>query len=437
MTLDELVERISSQLPDPADELQVVALLESQGVTDQIAATRYGRADVFALGREVFERLPRTSVDPEDDTPRATWLQALRGPLYLAPTTAFPAVADVLGSPAAVRAMVVATAVSWVWGAGTSAVAHQLLGVDAAATAARALRLLGAAGVAIAGVTAAALLGWPSALFVLALAGLQLSIGVLLFHRREIVLAAAVVPAAAGGLLYLVTDATKVVLALGGATVLLVIAGAWHAGRDARDSGVVSRPRAKTVLAAAIPGVVYAALCGAFVLHTDSRYMLSAPDLAVAALPLVLGMGVVEWRAHRFFEHAADELRRCALPRDFRDSVRRMLLQEFGTCLVALGTAALVLLVGLWWADVLTSPGALLIDGHVLLGGAFFLGFVLVRTGGAVLAPLIVSGVLFGNVVMVGLGTDPVPVFLLATTALSLLSLVALRGSVGQVRHYR
>jgi hypothetical protein len=291
--------------------------------------------------------------------------------------------------------------------------------------------------VVVAGATAAVLLGWSSALFVLALAGLQLAIGVLLFHRKEIVLAAAVVPAGLGGLLYLVADATEIVLALGGATVLLAIAGAWHAGRDERDSGVVRRPRANTVLAAAVPGAVYAALCAAFLLHTDSRYVLSATDLAVAAAPLVLGMGVVEWRAHRFFELAADELRRCALPRDFRDAVRRMLLRELGTCLVALGTAALVLLVALWGADVLTSPGALLIDGHVLLGGAFFLGFVLVRTGGAVLAPLIVSGVLLGGVMAVGLGIDPVPVFLLGTTALSLLLLVALRGSVGQVRHYR
>jgi hypothetical protein len=86
---------------------------------------------------------------------------------------------------------------------------------------------------------------------------------------------------------------------------------------------------------------------------------------------------------------------------------------------------------------VLTSPGALLIDAHVLLGGAFFLGFVLVRTGGAVLAPLVVSGVLLGNVVADRLLADPVPVFVIGCTALPVFLLVALRWSVGQVRHYR
>ncbi len=437
MILDELVGRVAELLPDPVDELQVAALLESQGVTDQIAVERYGRTDVFALGREVFERLPRTSVAAAPVPPAGSWLHAVRGPLYLVPTTAFPAVAAVLGGPAAVRAMVVATAVTWVWGSGTSAVAHQLLGLGAAGAASRSLRLLGAAGVAVAVTVAGVLLGWGAAVFVLALAGLQLSIGVLLFHGRESVLAAAVAPAGAGGLLHLLSGAVEVVLALGGATALLAVGGAWYAGREARDRAGVRLPRRRALLTAALPSGVYAALCATFLLHMDSRYVLSAVDLAVAAAPLVLGMGVVEWRAHRLFDVGAAELRRCALPREFDAAMWRVLLRELGVCLVALGAAALVLLVALRWAGVLTSSGALLIDGHVLLGGAFFLGFVLVRTGGAVLAPLIVSGVLLGNVVAALLVADPVPVFVLGCTALPVFLLVALRWSVGQVRHYR
>jgi hypothetical protein len=435
--LDELVERVAALLPDPVDELQVAALLESQGVTDQIAVDRYARSDVFALAREVFERLPRASVAPEGEKRDSTWLHAVRGPLYLMPTTVFPAVAAVLGGPAAVRAMVVATATTWVWGAGTSVVAHQLLGRGAAASAARSLRLLAVPGVVIAAAVAGVVLGWRSALFVLALACLQLAIGVLLFHRKEILLTGAVLPAAAGGVLHLVSGAIVIALVLGGVTVLLAAGGAWHSGRDARDSSGVRLPPLGTLLGTALPSSVYAALCAALLLYTDSRYVLSALDLAVAAAPLVLGMGVVEWRAHRFFDTAADELRRCALPQDFRAVMWRALLRELGICLVALGSAALVLLVVLRWSGVLTTPGALLIDGHVLLGGAFFLGFVLVRTGGAVLAPLIVSGVLAGSVTATGLAADPAGVFLIGCTALSIFMLVALRGSVGQVAHYR
>jgi hypothetical protein len=435
--LDELVERVASLLPDPVDELQVAALLESQGITDQVAVDRYGRADVFALGQEVFERLPRGSVAVEDDTPGTTWLHAVRGPLYLVPTTVFPAVAAVLGGPAAVRAMVVATAVSWVWGSGASAVAHRLLAGGAAATAARSLRWLGAAGTVVAATTAAAVLGWRSALFVLALAGLQFAIGVLLFHREEVLLAVAVLPAGAGGVLHLVSEAVGIALVLGGVTVLLAVGGAWRAGRAARDSGGVRPPRSLTLLGTALPSSLYAALCAILLLYTDSRYVLSALDLAVAAAPLVLGMGVVEWRAHRFFELATQELRRCALPAGFHQAIWRGLLRELGFCLTALGAAALVLLVALRVSGVLTSPGALLIDGHVLLGGAFFLGFVLVRTSGPLPAPLIVSAALLGDVTAVALGADPVPAFLITCTALSIFLLVALRGSVGQVRHYR
>ncbi len=436
MILDDLVARVAAQLPDPADELQVAALLESEGVTDQVAVDSYGRGDVFALGQEVFERLPRGSVAPEREIRRTSWPHALRGLLYLAPTTAFPAVVDVLGGPVAVRAMVIATAVSWVWGSGVSAMAHHLLARGAGATAARLVRLFGVAGVAIAG-AAASMTGWQSALFVPALACLQLSIGVLLFHRKEGVLVTAVVPATAGGVIYLAWEATGIVLALGGATVLLAAVGAWRAGRDARDTGGVRMPSALTLVAAALPSAVYAALCATLLLHTDSRYVLGALDLAVAAAPLVLGMGVVEWRAQRFFELASDELRRCEMPAEFRKAVWHVLVRELGVCLVALGSAALVLLVVLRVADVLTLPGALLIDGHVLLGGAFFLGFVLVRTTSAVTAPSLVSGVLLSSVVATESGADPVPVFLVSTAALSLLLLVALRGSVGQVRHYR
>lgn len=437
MILDDLVERVAGLLPDPVDELQVAALLESQGITDQVAADRYGRADVFALGQEVFERLPRKSVAVEDDTRGTTWLHAVRGPLYLVPTTVFPAVTAVLGGPAAVRAMVVATAVSWVWGSGASAVAHRLLGTGLAAGAARSLRLLGAAGTTVATTTAVAVLDWRSAVFVLALSGLQFAIGVLLFHREEVLLAAAVLPAGAGGVLYLVSETVGITLLLGGVTVLLAVGGAWRAGRAARDSGGVRRPPARTLLGTALPSSVYAALCAIFLLYTDSRYVLSALDLAVAAAPLVLGMGVVEWRAHRFFEQAARELRRCVLPHDFHRAIWRELVRELGVCLLVLGAAALTLLVALRLTGLLTSPGALLIDAHVLLGGAFFLGFVLVRTSGPLLAPLIVLTVLLADVAAVASGADPVPAFLLSCTAFSIFLLVALRGSVGQVRHYR
>jgi hypothetical protein len=255
-------------------------------------------------------------------------------------------------------------------------------------------------------------------------------------HGKEIVLVIAVVPASAGGVIHLVWETTGTALALGGATVLLAAAGAWRAGRDARDADGVRLPRPGTLLAAALPSAVYAALCATLLLYTDSRYVLSALDLAVAAAPLVLGMGVVEWRAQRFFELASDELRRRAVPAEFRKALWHLLLRELGGCLVALGSAAVVLLVVLRAADVLTLPGALLVDGHVLLGGAFFLGFVLVRTGGAVTAPLVLAVVLLGDVVA-GLAADPAPVFLVSTAALSLFLLVALRGSVGQVRHYR
>jgi len=38
----------------PIDALEVTALLESSGITDELAARRYGTSDVFALAEEVL-----------------------------------------------------------------------------------------------------------------------------------------------------------------------------------------------------------------------------------------------------------------------------------------------------------------------------------------------------------------------------------------------
>jgi hypothetical protein len=40
----------------PIDALEVTALLESLGITDEVAARRYGARDVFLLAEEVHGR---------------------------------------------------------------------------------------------------------------------------------------------------------------------------------------------------------------------------------------------------------------------------------------------------------------------------------------------------------------------------------------------
>ncbi|GAA3854551.1 hypothetical protein GCM10022243_20070 [Saccharothrix violaceirubra] len=451
MTIADLVDRVSPILPDPVDELQVAAVLESQGVTDQAAADDYGEADVFALARRVFPLLPGREDDPPaPPADRRTRIDLLHGPLYLLPTLAYPAAFEVLGSAVAVRALVFATAFGWVWGAGASFVAYQLVGLDARGSATRTFLHLGWLGLGVGTLLSLPLLlfggGLGVPLFVLAQLAVQQIVGVLLFHRRERVLAYAMLPAGIGGLGYLALSDERFawpVLALGCVSVVLGMESARRSGRAHRDADGVRLPEPRVLVKNSLPGLAYATMCAALVLYVDARYVLGALDLAVAAAPLVLGMGVVELRANRLFEHADGLLREPLRPGEFHERMWRALLRELATCLVALGALALVLLAVLRSLGVLTSAGAFLVDGHVVLGGVFFLGFVLVRTGGAVLAPALLGGASLGCVTTAELVADPLTtdslprVFLATGIALSVLLLTALRRGVGQVRHYR
>ncbi len=462
MTLESLVAQIRPLLPDPVDELQVAAVLESQGVTDEAAVDGYGMADVFELAHHVYRQLsPAPDAEPvgkpepaakPDAAGRPWWSDLVHGLVYLMPSGVYPAVAAVLGGPDMLRGLVFATTAGWVWGAGASWVAHRLTSARADRMAARTLLLLSGVGFVLAFGGALLLLRWfgggpELVLFVLAQTGFQVATGILVFHGGEVRLLAAMLPACLGGVVHLVSgyadELVVPVLVLGAVSVVLALGLAYRASRVAGTADPGRVPPVRALVLGALPGMAYAALCAAFLLHTDVRHVMGPLDLAVGVTPLVVGMGAVEWRVHRLFEQAGKLLRRCASPTLFHHAMWRLLLRELATCLLVLGALALVLLAVLKSTGALTVQGALLIDAHIVLGGAFFLGFVLIRTGGFGRATACLAVVLPVDVLLVELTAgEParhgdVPVFLGCCVALSVLLLAALNRSVGQVRHYR
>ncbi|QTR02958.1 hypothetical protein J7S33_28820, partial [Saccharothrix algeriensis] len=477
MTVADLTGRVGRVLPDPVDELQVAAVLESLGVTDRVAVEVYRAADVFELARRVHDRLPRAGdpdrsgggrpdvIHPGACRHRAchhracrrgaghrSWRDVVHGPLYLLPAAVYPAVFTALGGPVVVRALVVATTVGWLWGAGTIWVAHQVLRSGAGAVAGRLLRALAVGGVALAAVAALVLRspgGGPGAvLFVVALTGHQVASGILVFHRREALVFLAALPVVLGGAGYLVSglaDALLVpVLLFGLSSATATFGLALLATLRGEDAPGARPPAARALVLGSLPVVGHTALCAAFLLYTDVRFIGGGLDLAVAAAPLALGMGVAEWRANRFFEQAAELLRERRPTAWFRDAAWRVLLRELVNCLVVLGALALVLLACLHAAGLLTPRGVLLVDAHIVLGGAFFLGFVLIRTGRlprllVVLAAVLGADVALAELVVADVWTPHphVPVFLLCGAVLCLLMLSTLRTSVGETRHYR
>jgi polysaccharide biosynthesis protein PelF len=93
--ISELAGEVLRRDSHPIDYLEIAAVLESIGVTDQIAAQRYGAPDTFALAENVLEQVRAMHIlgqahAPADQTePRASIWQTLRdyagGPIALLP----------------------------------------------------------------------------------------------------------------------------------------------------------------------------------------------------------------------------------------------------------------------------------------------------------------------------------------------------------------
>lgn len=91
--LDKLADEVRSVCQQPIDVLQVAALLETAGITDNSARQRYGHASVFDLAQSVLRRLSSPAavsgevmhVPPLAERRWRVALDYLRGPLTLLP----------------------------------------------------------------------------------------------------------------------------------------------------------------------------------------------------------------------------------------------------------------------------------------------------------------------------------------------------------------
>ena len=454
-----LIQALTPAIARPVDELHVAAVLESTGVTDQAALDTYRYDNVFALADAVYQRMPAASGPAVDDEPPAqgqpggSVRMLTHGLLYILPSTVYPAVLVALGPAAMIRGLVFATTLGWVWGMGTSVVAYQLVGRGKDRSAGRALRLLGLTGL-VAGLFGAVLLaatgpgGAGMVAFAVAQMGFQLMSGLLVFYGHELRVAVTMLPATVMGIVFLFSHYARALvapgLAAGGLSVLLLAVTAWVTSTRAPvRSESPERIAPRSVIAGVAPSVGYAMLCAAFLLLTDSRFFLGEIDLAIAALPLILGMGMLEWRAHRFTAKVGKLWGRVAVCEEFCRAAWWLLLEELGNCLAVLGALGAILLIVLHETGTLSARGAMLIDAHVLLGGAFFLGFLLARYQQfgrllAIMALVVAADVLMLPWAATRLAPDgAVPVFLFCTMALLTAQLITLRTSFRHLYYYR
>lgn len=385
--IDDLVEQVRQRLARAVEPLQVAAALEAEGLNDKTAREVYGQADVFALAEEVYARLDTPGAEPGTPAPRMArpLAQVAHGLLYAMPAALLPAASAVVGARWLMPGLVVTTGIGWVLGGVLARLAYGLAGRQSAGAAGQVLRR--GLGIGLGLALLAALLGeGPPRLVVLCLVQMafQISSGILLFYRREVLLALLMAPAVVAGVCYLVagdrtaglvavTVGVLSVGAVGGCAVLLTL----------RESGAACTVRAllRDDRAATAAAALYTLLTAAFLLQGEARYVVHRPDLAIAGAGLVLGMGVLEYRAHRFEDEARGLVSQVCYPAEFTSYGHRLLLRNLLACLAALAALTLLPLVFLQVTGSLTLASVIMSVAHAILGVAYFVAFLLANQG--------------------------------------------------------
>lgn len=385
--VDFLVERIRPVVRRAVDPLQVAAWLEADGMSDRAARVEYGYADVFDLAQEVYRRADPASVEqPSPPAPVQHARDLGHGALYLLPTVIFPVVLASLGETALLRGVLLVAWLSWAWSGTAAWLGYHLVGTGRPGSAGRVLRWS-----TLAALPAGGVLGWltignagPAVVLAVGLTAYQMSVTTLVFYRHEWWIFAAMAPAALGGVLCLTVlpglIQPMVVVAM--AAVALLLGLALHATtRTPAQPEPPLWPMMRLNLRRLVLVSGFTALTAAYFLYPQFYLLSGDVVIALGALPVIAGMGIVEWQAHRFGDRAHALLFKVARPDQFAIKARRLMFVGLGTCLSGVGLLAAVLLAALAVADRLSRPVIVLAGASILLAGAYFLAFLLANLG--------------------------------------------------------
>jgi hypothetical protein len=386
-------------------------VLESAGINDRVAHDRYGAPDVFTLAEAAFARsgaagppAPQTPVDAVAGPDRPRWLH-LRGLLYAVPAVVALALLPA-GDPVEAALLLGGLVLSWAWGYGMTYIAWAYIGNLDTPAARRFLRrsvlvgLLVAMVVAVAAVYASLVLTvtmrvslWTLLLLVGQTAYL-LAAATLLMTGNELRLLIALAPAAVGSVVAVVAGEAGPGPSPGlhgpglpwlGASVITAVVLALVSTRSAARP---AQPLPRSTVLVAFMHAGYGLMIALLVLYPAFNDLLNdnfeALPLSVtlAALPLVLAMGIAE---SLLYEHRADVRRLLAStgsPREFARDVRRAVWRAHLRFVGAL--AALTGLLGsvAVAAFGMTDPRFVLLGlDYVVLGAAIFAAMVLALIG--------------------------------------------------------
>jgi hypothetical protein len=413
--IDRLSRRVDTACRRAIDVHEIAASLEAEGLNDRIAQEHYSHPDVFSLAAEIRQRVPQRPAPPEPrrstSTPRVPPAAALvmRGPLYLIPILFFFASRSIADHTQLAWIALPAVAFAWVWNQGSGVLVHRFIGRANLPAAHRLARWSLASATALIGVAAwlaGALalddpwLGWYAAGQTAYLVGSAALIT--LAHDR--ILALALAPGATVMITAIASGSVpdRLVSAAAVFTVGAVVAAVLWVTQDARTARLTAPSPWERSLAAthALLGASWAAFIAAagYAVATASDVF---TIVSIAAAPMVVTMGVAEWRLHRFRRDVRRALAGTAEPAAFAERSRAAFtsgLVVFGAAIAGAATLAAVVAASFGLLDL---GLAVLTVAFVLLGCACYAGLALAAMERADVALIVSVGALLATICMI------------------------------------
>jgi hypothetical protein len=379
-------ERLLEYCASAVDPLEVAARLETFGVSARVVKNRFGFPHVFAAAEVVYDTIPNLdiAVDDQDVPLMGRPMDLLRGALYAIPAVFFSVIILAFGLGAHWWLLPVGLTTSW----GTSQAFSSLGWALRARSDTRSDAFMAASSLLATLILclAASLLisklyggSFDSIVVTVSLSLYISASSILVFHESEYVLVFCLVPAIVGSLLSLwiisYRDAAWCVASSAALVILFAIvpiaSHRWRVPKFARATKVQ-----------AVKFMIYGVGCGLLtssVIAFGTHGAHTSGTIAVAAGPLLLTLGLMEWQLRSLRCRTATALAETTELDQFalrvRFALERSILTYVGVLILVSAASVLVAIAG----NVTVAP--MLVASIDALGISFFLALILVSAG--------------------------------------------------------
>jgi hypothetical protein len=379
---------LASVCSSAVDPLEIAVALEVAGISHAVATNRYNRADVFALARTLWSRIPQRPVLAKPPTlPRAgNWRDLARGVLYILPAAMLLALTKALDLDLA--RWVLPVAISWGWGLGqvTAFAGYRIQGAGLYYETTIMVRVLVATTVStwIVATVATVVAGGSGAdvAAVIALVTYMVASAILLVRAEEQWLAVLLLPGALASVYVLarsngtVFSRTAAVVVICGSFLAVLCRAIRQLHLHSPGGGRFAPRDALTASKHLLHGLICGVAVSLIVIQRGHPSAANKFGHMLLPIPLLASLGAMEWQLHTFRARMARLIHSLGSIEQFPRLARRVFYRSFIICVVAIVTPAIGVMVaiGIHGGDI--SVEALSVECG--LGAVYFVDLIMV-----------------------------------------------------------